>query len=126
MLRLWLLPCVQRDLHAQRPVGSNDGHARVMLTSSMPLELPEQIRTALSKYRSDRSPESWTALSQLWVRDNVQVLDALQQLKPDFPEPLAVPVDGAIEDNDELFQWSVLPDPDDVLDAIQSALQHGA
>jgi hypothetical protein len=80
--------------------------------------LPEPIRTALSKYRNDRSAASWTALSQLWVRGDVEVLDALRQLKPDFPEPLVVPADGVIEDNDDFFQWSMLPDPDDVLAAI--------
>jgi hypothetical protein len=92
-------------------------------TSNNERYLPEPIQTALDKYRNERSPASWTALSQLWVRGDLEVLDALRQLKPDFPEPLAVPVDGVIVDNDDFFQWSVLPDPDEVLAAIHFALQ---
>jgi hypothetical protein len=86
--------------------------------------LPEPLRSALDAYRKDRSAASWTSLSQLWVRDDVDVFDALKLVNPDFPDPLAVPVDGVLEDESEFFQWSVLPEPDDVLRAIAFAMQH--
>jgi hypothetical protein len=85
--------------------------------------LPEDLRAALEAYRNDPSPASWTPLSQLWVRDDVDVLDALQSLKPDFPDPLPVPVEGLIEENSGFYQWPALPDPDDVLEAVVSVLQ---
>lgn len=80
--------------------------------------LPLEIRDALAAYRQDRTPERWTDLSQVFVYDDVDVLDALQTVHPDFPDPLPLPIEGVVEDNAELFQWSVLPDPDDVLRAI--------
>lgn len=86
-------------------------------------DLPEELRSALDAYRKDGSAKSWTALSQLYVSDDVEVLDAVQRLDPDFPEPLAVPVDGLVEDNADFFQWPQLPDPDDVLRAILDVLQ---
>lgn len=83
--------------------------------------LPEDIRAALDAYRSARTAASWTELSQLSVGDG-DVLDALQAMNPDFPDPLPVPVDGVLDENDEFFQWSVLPDPDDVQRAVMRAL----
>ncbi len=93
--------------------GSNDSQA-----------LPEQLRAAFETYRNEKSAASWTALSQLWVRDNVEVLDAVKLLNPDFPDPLAIPVDGLIEESADFFQWPTLPDPDDVLRAILQVLQN--
>jgi hypothetical protein len=84
--------------------------------------LPEELRAALDAYRSARTAASWTKLSQLSVGD-VDVLDAVQSIDPNFPDPLPVPADGLIEDSDEFYEWSVLPDPDDVQRAIMRALQ---
>ncbi len=84
--------------------------------------LPEEIRSALDAYRSARTAASWTELSQLSV-GNVDVLDALQAMNPDFPDPLPVPVDGVLEDSEEFYQWQVLPDPDDVQRAVMRVLK---
>ncbi|HVR47197.1 MAG TPA: hypothetical protein VMT95_11275 [Candidatus Binatia bacterium] len=75
--------------------------------------IPNDVRLALEAYRRDRTSARWTELSQLWVGE-LQVIDALQQLHPEFPVDLPLPVDGVIEDNAELFQWKTLPDPDEV------------
>jgi hypothetical protein len=83
--------------------------------------LPEEVRASLDAYRSERSPENWTSLSQLWVRD-ITVFDALKLLKPDFPNSLPVPVDGLIEENSAFFEWPVLPEPDDVAHAVREVL----
>lgn len=80
--------------------------------------LPEQLQTALDAYRNDKTPASWTALSQLWVRDDVEVFDAVKLVNPEFPDPLPLPVEGLVEENAGFFQWPVLPDPDEVLRAI--------
>lgn len=84
--------------------------------------LPEEIRVALSAYRRERTPARWTALSQLSVGD-VEVLDALKSMNPEFPDPLPLPVDGLIEDSAQFYQWPVLPDPDDVLHAVVGVLE---
>jgi hypothetical protein len=85
--------------------------------------LPQSLRAAFETYRNDASASSWTALSQLSVRDDMDVLDALQAADPRFPDPLPLPVDGLVEDNNDFFQWPQLPDPDGVLRAILAALQ---
>ena len=83
--------------------------------------MPQELQSALASYRQDRSAAKWTTLSQLPVGD-VTVLDALQALEPDFPEPLPLPVDGVVTDDAQFFQWGKLPDPDRVLQAIVSVL----
>jgi len=85
--------------------------------------IPEDVWVALEAYRQDRTSEHWTQLSQLWVGE-LQVIDALQRLHPEFPDALPLPVEGVIDDNAELFQWQTLPDPDDVARALES-LQRG-
>ncbi len=75
--------------------------------------IPDDVKVALEAYRRDRTSARWTELSQLWVGE-LQVIDALQRLDPEFPVDLPLPVDGVIEDNVELFQWTTLPDPDEV------------
>jgi hypothetical protein len=85
-------------------------------------KLPEQLRVALEGYRKDGNAESWTALSQLWVGD-IQVVDALKRVKPDFPDPFPLPVDGIIEDSGNFLQWPMLPEPDDVLRGLLAALR---
>lgn len=75
--------------------------------------ISDEVTAALHTYRQVRTSASWTVLSQLWVGD-LQVLDALQRLHPEFPDALPLPVDGVIEDNAELFEWQTLPDPDEV------------
>ncbi len=75
--------------------------------------IPDDVRAALAAYRRDRTSARWTELSQLWIGD-LQVIDALQRLHPEFPDALPLPVDGVIENNAELFQWQTLPDPDEV------------
>lgn len=80
-------------------------------------ELSGEIRAALDAYRRDRSAENWTTLSQLSAGDGT-VLDALQAIEPDFPDPLPVDVDGVIEDDRQFFQWQTLPDPENVERAI--------
>ncbi len=75
--------------------------------------IPDDVRLALEAYRRDRTVARWTELSQLWVGE-LQVIDVLQRLHPEFPDPLPLPVDGVIEGNAELFQWKTLPDPDEV------------
>lgn len=84
--------------------------------------LPAEIRSALDLYRNEQTPARWTALSQLWIGE-IDVLDALQKVNPEFPDPLALPVDGLLEDSSEFFQWPVLPKPDDVLAALLAALK---
>lgn len=79
--------------------------------------LPEPLRTAFETYRNDRSAESWTSLSQLSIGD-MQVVDALKSVKPEFPDPFPLPVEGLIEDSSGFMQWPVLPEPDDVLRGI--------
>jgi len=86
------------------------------------LKMPDDVRAALEAYRGHRDAAHWTTLSQLFVGD-VDVLDALQALKPDFPDPLPLPIDGLPEDSDDFFQWPELPDPDDVSSAILHALR---
>lgn len=85
-------------------------------------DLPLNLRDALDTYRKDASSESWTALSQLPVGDT-DVLDALQVFKPDFPDPLPLPVEDLVEDNNSFYQWPELPNPDDVRNAIIAALR---
>jgi hypothetical protein len=85
--------------------------------------LPEHLQAALDAYRNDKTPESWTTLSQLWVRDDVEVFDALKLVNPGFPDPLPLPVEGLVEDNTGFFQWPVLPEPDEVRRAILFALK---
>ena len=85
--------------------------------------LPEQLRVAFETYQKDRSAASWTALSQLWVGD-IQVVDALKRVKPDFPDPFPLPVDGIIEDSGNFLQWPTLPEPQDVLRALLAVLRH--
>jgi hypothetical protein len=85
--------------------------------------LPEELRAALDAYGNARTADSWTALSQCWVRDDVTVFDAVKLLAPSFPDPLPLPVEGVVEDNTELYQWPTLPEPDDVLRAIVLVLQ---
>ena len=83
--------------------------------------IPDDIRTALDAYRGERTSVRWTELSQLWVGE-LQVIDAVQQLDPEFPDALPLPVDGVIEDNAELFAWKTLPDPDEVERALVALL----
>jgi hypothetical protein len=54
---------------------------------------------------------------------DTDVLDALQVMKPDFPDPLPLPVEDLSEGNDDFYQWETLPDPDDVERAIDRALK---
>lgn len=75
------------------------------------------LRTALAAYRDEPSAENWTTLSQLPVGE-IAVLDALRSVRPDFPDPLPLPVDGLIEDDRQFYQWPELPDPADVERAI--------
>ncbi len=84
--------------------------------------LPEDIRTALAAYRSEKTAARWTSLAQMSVRD-VEVLDALKAMNPDFPDPFSLPVDGLLESSDDFFQWPVLPHPDDVERAIARILK---
>jgi hypothetical protein len=81
------------------------------------VQVPDDVRTALEAYRKDKSAARWTVLSQLFVGE-LQVLDVLQKFDPHFPGPLPLPIDGILEDNAEFFQWSVLPEPDDVRRAL--------
>jgi hypothetical protein len=85
---------------------------------------PDDVCAALQAYRQERTSVKWTALSQKWVGE-LQVLDVLQQLHPEFPEPLPLPVDGVIEDNAELFQWKTLPEPDEVERALEALKSEG-
>ncbi len=89
----------------------------------MASSLPDDLRAALDTYRKNTDGASWTSLSQQPV-DGMDVLDALQLLKPDFPDPLPLPVEDVVQDNDAFFQWSTLPDPDDVERAIMNALNN--
>lgn len=87
-------------------------------------DLPEDVRAAFTAYRNDRSNANWTVLSQLQVGD-VEVIDALRRIEPDFPDPLPLPVDGLLTDDAQFFQWPELPGPDRVLEAIVAVLtQH--
>lgn len=88
------------------------------------MTIPDDVREALDTYARDRTSARWTELSQLWVGE-LQVIDVLQQLYPEFPDALPLPVEGVIDDNAELFQWQTLPDPDDVRRALK-ALEFGA
>ncbi|HEY1869145.1 MAG TPA: DUF302 domain-containing protein [Candidatus Cybelea sp.] len=81
--------------------------------------IPDDVKAALDAYRDDRTSARWTELSQLWVGE-LQVVDALQRLHPEFPDALPLPVDGVIEDNAELYQWQTLPDPAEVLRALET------
>ncbi|MBV8636664.1 MAG: ketopantoate reductase family protein [Candidatus Eremiobacteraeota bacterium] len=83
--------------------------------------LPDDLRAGLDAYRKNASAESWTSLSQLPV-DGMDVLDALQLLKPDFPDPLPLPVEDLVTDNDAFYEWAMLPNPDDVERAIVAVL----
>jgi hypothetical protein len=83
--------------------------------------LPDDVSAALAAYRKEKTAARWTALSQLWVGE-VQVLDALKLAVPDFPDPLPLPVDGLLDDSSEFFEWSALPDPDDVRRGLRIAL----
>jgi len=86
------------------------------------MQVPDDVRRALEAYRSEPSAARWTTLSQLWVGD-LQVLDVLQKADPNFPDPLPLPIDGIPEDNTDFFQWSILPEPDEVkraLDAVEA------
>ncbi len=78
-----------------------------------------ELQTALDAYRNERTAATWTVLSQLAVGE-VTVFDAIKALKPDFPDPLPLPVDGLIEDDTQFYQWPVLPDPDEVERAIRA------
>jgi hypothetical protein len=82
-------------------------------------DLPAELQALLDDYRNAPSAKAWTVLSQLAIGD-LTVLDALKALKPDFPDPLPLPVDGVIEDDTQFYQWPVLPDPDDVERAIRA------
>lgn len=84
--------------------------------------LPEDLRTGLEAYRKLANAASWTSLSQLPV-NGMDVLDALQLFKPGFPDPLPLPVEDLVTDNDAFFEWSTLPDPDDVCRAIVAVLK---
>lgn len=84
--------------------------------------LPDDIQRALTAYRSEQTDAHWTSLSQMSVRD-VDVLDALKAIQPDFPDPFPLPVDGVLESSDDFFQWPLLPDPDDVERAIARVLK---
>lgn len=84
--------------------------------------LPEDIREALTAYRSEKTDARWTALSQMSVR-GTEVLDALRAIQPDFPDPYPLPVDGVLESSDDFYQWPVLPDPSDVERAIVRVLE---
>lgn len=84
--------------------------------------IPEDVQAALSAYRENKNDASWTTLSQLQLGD-IEVIDALRRLEPDFPEPLPLPVDGLLTDNAQFFEWPELPEPDRVEDAIVSALK---
>jgi hypothetical protein len=81
--------------------------------------LSAELQAALDAYRNDPTAANWTALSQLAVGE-ATVLDALKALKPDFPDPLPLPVDALIEDDTQFYQWPVLPDPDEPAAAIRS------
>jgi hypothetical protein len=81
-------------------------------------DLSAELQTLLEAYRNEPTAANWTALSQLAV-GNRTVLDALKSRKPDFPDPLPLPVDGLIEDDAQFYQWSVLPDPEEVEQAIR-------
>lgn len=81
--------------------------------------IPDDVRAALDAYRHDRTSARWTELSQLWVGE-LQVVDVLQRLHPEFPDALPLPVDGVIEDNAELYQWQTLPGPAEVLRALEA------
>jgi hypothetical protein len=80
--------------------------------------LPAELQAVLAAYRNERTAATWTALSQLAIGD-ITVLDAVKALKPDFPDPFPLPVDGLIEDVAQFYQWPVLPDPDEVEQAIR-------
>jgi hypothetical protein len=82
--------------------------------------LPAELQTVLDAYRNEPTAATWTALSQLSVGD-LSVFDAVKALRPDFPDPLPLPVDGLIEDDAQFYQWPVLPDPDEVERAIRKA-----
>jgi hypothetical protein len=84
--------------------------------------MQNELEAALAAYSEERTAASWTALSQLWVREEMTVFDALKLSYPDFPDPLPLPVEGVLEDSEDFYQWSELPDPDQVLRAILSAL----
>jgi hypothetical protein len=88
----------------------------------MPNDAPlsPEIHAAFDRYQSEKTASAWTALSQLWVRDDVDVLDAVQMLDPEFPDPLPLNADGVIEDEEDLYQWSRLPDPAEVYRAISA------
>ena len=88
--------------------------------------IPEDVRAAIDEYHRNRSAASWTSLSQLWVRGGINVFDAVKLVKPDFPEPLPVPVDGVLEESGDFFQWAVLPEPEDVRRGIECAMQRWA
>ena len=91
------------------------------MDSNIADSVARQLREGLETYRQDRSAAAWTSLSQLWIGE-IQVVDALKNIKPEFPDPLPLPVDGVIEDDSQFLQWPVLPDPDDVERAILAAL----
>ena len=86
------------------------------------MEIPEDVKDALRAYQQDRTDARWTALSQLQVGD-VEVIDALRLIEPDFPDPLPLPVDGLLTDNAQFYQWPRLPDPDRVLEAVEAELR---
>ena len=86
---------------------------------------PDDVRAALSAYRTEKTAANWTALSQMSVGDT-DVLDALQALKPDFPEPYPLPVEDVVENSAAFFQWPELPEADDVERAIENVLKQGS
>lgn len=83
--------------------------------------LPAELQGVLDAYRTDPTTANWTALSQLAIGD-LTVLDALKALKPDFSDPLPLPVDGLVEDDTQFYQWPLLPNPDEVEQAIRAAV----
>lgn len=58
--------------------------------------IPNEVKAALEAYHQERTAARWTELSQLWIGE----------------------VDGVIEDNEGLFQWQTLPEPDEVARAL--------
>jgi hypothetical protein len=94
-----------------------------MQRKSTGVTIPEELRAGLDAYRKETSSQRWTELSQLPV-NGMDVLDALQRIKPEFPDPLPLPVEDIVQDSDAFFQWATLPNPDDVLTAIIDVLAH--
>ena len=80
--------------------------------------LSEEQRAGFVAYATDPTHANWDALSQIYVGQG-NVLDAVQERDPSFPDPYPLPADYV---TDDFLQWPRLPDPAIVLDAMYSAL----